>query len=74
MFEILGYIGTAFVICSFLCKTMVNLRLLNAIGAFLVTVYAIVAQAWPVVLLDGFIVLINIYQLVILYRQKPKLR
>ena len=62
--EILGYTGTALVIVSFLCQSLIKLRLLNAFGAFFVTVYAILTHAWPVAVLDGFIVIINVFQLV----------
>lgn len=61
--DIIGYIGTGLVVASFLFDSLVKLRLLNAAGAFLVTIYAIMIEAWPVAILDGFIVLINISQI-----------
>ncbi|MDF7676038.1 YgjV family protein [Neisseriaceae bacterium ESL0693] len=61
--DVLGYTGTVLVILSFLCNSLIKLRILNAIGAFLVTIYAIMNHAWPVALLDGFIVIINVFQL-----------
>lgn len=51
------------VVLSFLCNSIMMLRALNAIGASFITLYATLTHAWPVVLLDGFIVLVNIYQL-----------
>ncbi|WP_380184014.1 YgjV family protein [Kalamiella sp. sgz302252] len=61
--DILGYAGTALVITSFLCQSLIKLRLLNAVGASFVTLYAILTHAWPVAILDGFIVVINVFQL-----------
>ncbi|HDX8940867.1 hypothetical protein GW952_31795 (plasmid) [Klebsiella michiganensis] len=61
--DILGYTGTVLVILSFLCNSLIKLRILNAVGASLVTIYAVITHAWPVALLDGFIVIINIVQL-----------
>ena len=61
--DILGYTGTILVILSFLCNSLIKLRVLNAIGASLVTIYAVINHAWPVALLDGFIVIINVIQL-----------
>ncbi|WP_226020431.1 YgjV family protein [Serratia symbiotica] len=68
--DILGYIGTALVVLSFLCSSIVKLRILNAIGASFVTLYAALTHAWPIVLLDGFIVIANIYQLQKLRKNK----
>lgn len=61
--DVLGYTGTVLVILSFLCNSLIKLRILNAIGASLVTIYAVINHAWPVALLDGFIVIINVIQL-----------
>lgn len=61
--DVLGYTGTVLVILSFLCNSLIKLRILNAVGASLVTIYTVITHAWPVALLDGFIVIINIVQL-----------
>lgn len=70
--EVVGYIGTIFIILSFLFKDIIKLRLLNIIGASMVTVYAWLTEVYPVVLLDGSIVLINAYYLFIFYKQKVR--
>ncbi len=62
--EILGYAGTVLVMISFLRHLLIRLRILNAIGVFLVTLYAVATHTGPVALLDGFIVIINILQLI----------
>lgn len=72
LFDVIGYAGTVLVIVSFLCQSIIKLRILNAVGAFFVTVYAISSHAWPVALLDGFIVVINVFQL-FRYRTTPTL-
>ncbi len=64
LMNILGYFGTALVVLSFMTNSLLKLRLLNATGAFFVTIYAIYTNALPVVLLDGFIVIINVIQLI----------
>lgn len=61
--DVLGYAGTVFVILSFMCNSLIKHRILNAAGAFLVTIYAVIDHAWLVALLDGFIVIINVIQL-----------
>lgn len=70
--ELLGYLGTFFVVISFMVKDIFYLRVLNVIGAVLITIYAIIIKAWPVALLDGFIVLINLYHLIKLKKEKGK--
>jgi hypothetical protein len=64
--EILGYVGTALVVSSFISKSMFVLRLLNAIGASVITVYAVMIEAWPMVWLNILLAIINTYQLYIL--------
>lgn len=71
--DVFGYIGTTLVAISFLSKSMFKLRLLNMVGALIITTYAIIISAWPVALLDGLIVLINGYQLLPLLREKNKM-
>lgn len=61
MVEILGYIATAFVVCSFLLKDVIKLRIVNAIGCLVFIVYGALTGAMPVVLLNGFLVCINGY-------------
>ncbi|TCJ94822.1 inner membrane protein [Volucribacter psittacicida] len=67
MIDILGYIGTTLVIISFLCQSIILLRLLNICGAMLITIYAVVNEAWPVAILDGLIVVINVIQIIRYY-------
>ncbi len=50
--ELLGYLGTFFVVISFMVKDIFYLRGLNVIGAILITIYAIIIKAWPVALLE----------------------
>jgi hypothetical protein len=67
--EILGYTGTVLVVTSFLSRSMFFLRLLNSIGAAVITVYALLIDAWPMVWLNGLLALINAYQLIVLMRE-----
>ena len=66
--ELLGYVGTAFVVGSFIGKSMFMLRLLNFIGATIITIYAVLIEAWPMVLLDGLLAVINAYHLYLLQK------
>ena len=68
--EILGYFGTALVILSFLNRSMLRLRLLNTIGATIITLYALLIDAWPMVLLNALLAGINGYHYVALVRER----
>ena len=61
--ELLGYLATFFVAASFLFKSIVHLRVVNAIGAVLFVVYSLIIKSYPVALLNAFLVFVNLYQL-----------
>ncbi len=67
--EIVGYIGSALVIISMLMTSLVRLRILNLCGALLSMLYAIAVEAWPVVMLNGALLLIQLVQILRLWRQ-----
>ena len=68
--EMLGYAGTALVVLSFLNRSMLKLRLLNTIGATIITLYAFLIDAWPMVLLNALLAGINGYHYVLLVREE----
>jgi hypothetical protein len=61
--QLVGYVGSAIIAASLTMRSIVRLRLWNLVGAALFTVYGVLVQAWPVVLLDGYIVAIDLYYL-----------
>lgn len=69
--EMLGYVATFFVAASFLFKSIINLRIVNTIGAVLFVIYGVIIAAYPVALLNGFLVCVNLYQLYRLKKEQP---
>lgn len=69
--ELLGYVATFFVAASFLFKSIVNLRIVNSIGAVLFVIYGVIIGAYPVAVLNGFLVCVNLYQLYRLKKEQP---
>ncbi|MDD3806908.1 MAG: hypothetical protein PHE86_02565 [Candidatus Marinimicrobia bacterium] len=63
-FEIFGYIATVIIAISLMMHQIRKLRLYNMIGSGLFSIYGILIGAWPVAILNGFIVLINIRELI----------
>ena len=61
--EILGYVGTALVLLSFLMSDLKWLRIFNMCGGFLSLIYAVYTNTMPVVVLNGSLITINAIQL-----------
>ncbi len=68
--EIFGYIGTGLVILSMLMTSVVKLRVINLCGALISAIYAIVMGAYPIVLTNVALLIIQIVQLCRLHKQK----
>ena len=68
--EVIGYLGSILVAISLMMKSLVRLRLINVLGALFFTVYGILLKAYPVAMLNGLIVGIDVYYLVQMWRQK----
>lgn len=69
-YEIVGYVGSFLVALSLSMKNIRLLRRINLIGASTFATYGILIGAIPVFMLNGFIVLIDIYYLYKMYRTK----
>lgn len=59
--EIIGYLATITVAVSLSLKNFKRLRIYNLIGSLAFCIYAIMISALPVAIVNGYIVLINIY-------------
>ena len=63
-FEIIGYLGTALVLLSMAMTTLTRLRIVNIAGSVLSMIYSLFAAAYPVVLLNAGLIIINAVQLI----------
>lgn len=72
--ELFGYLGTALVLLSMMMTSVVKLRVLNIIGSAISMLYAFFSGTWPVVFLNGGLILINLYQLLHLRRTEVAFR
>lgn len=61
--EIIGYIGMAFVISSFLMKKLFWLRLLNIVGGTLSCIYGFLTKTYPTAILNAILILINLFMI-----------
>ncbi|MEA3306985.1 MAG: hypothetical protein U9Q34_04280, partial [Elusimicrobiota bacterium] len=63
MIELIGYIGSLLIALSLLMSNIKKLRLLNLLGALSFTVYGFLTKTYPVMAVNFFISLINIWYL-----------
>lgn len=61
LLEPLGYLASALVAVSLMMRSLLRLRLINLAGAVCFTLYGVLIQAYPVAIVNGFIVLIDLY-------------
>lgn len=61
--EALGYTASAFVGISICMADMKRLRWFNTLGSFLFVLYGIYKPTYPVMLVNGMVVWINLYHL-----------
>ena len=62
--EWLGYVASILVAISFLMKSVNKLRFINTIGAICFVVYAVAIKAFPVAVINLFIICVNAYYLI----------
>ncbi len=62
--EIFGYIGTALIILSMTMKSINRLRILNVSGSIISVIYSVIIGAWPTVILNVCLAVINVYHLI----------
>ena len=68
--EIVGYTGSVLIALSLMMKNIVRLRKVNLFGASTFAIYGLLVNAYPVLVLNSFIVLVDLYYLIDIYRRK----
>lgn len=66
--ELTGYFASILILVSLLMSSAVKLRVINAVGAAVFTVYGILIHSYPTAFLNGVSVIVDIYYLVKLLR------
>lgn len=61
--EWVGYAASIAIVISLVMTNMVKLRMINSIGCVLFVIYGILVGAYPVVISNAAIIVINAYQL-----------
>ena len=68
--ELFGYLASAVVAISLTMASVLRLRVVNLAGSALFTVYGALIEAWPIVALNAFIVVVNIRFLLKILRRR----
>jgi len=68
--EAIGYLGSAGVAISLMMANIRRLRWVNLFGAGTMAIYGLLIHAWPVLALNTFIVLVDVYYLLKLHRER----
>ncbi|WP_373316312.1 YgjV family protein [Shewanella schlegeliana] len=74
IWEWVGYLASVVVAISLMMSNIKKLRWWNLVGAALFVAYGLAIDAIPVALVNFFIVLIDAYYLVKLYKAETKLK
>ncbi len=69
-YEIIGYVGSFLIAVSLTMKNIWKLRKINLLGAATFATYGAIIGAYPVLILNSFISLVDIYYLWGMYRKK----
>ncbi|SRR6056297_542008 len=67
IYEIIGYAASVLVAVSLMMSNIIQLRIVNMIGAATFSLYGVLIGSIPVAAMNGFIVIINIYYLTKVY-------
>lgn len=68
--ELLGIVASLFVISAFICKDVKKIRILDSVGAVLYIVYGILIHSFANILLNSFLIIVQIYHLHKLRKEK----
>lgn len=69
-----GYAASVIIAISMMISSIVKFRWVNLIGALIFSVYGFTFGAYPVGILNGFIVLVDLYYLSKIYSKKNCLK
>lgn len=69
--EFYGYLGSALIAISLMMGDIRKLRWINLVGAGTFASYGLLIGSWPVAILNGFIVLIDVVHLWQIHRRPP---
>ncbi len=64
LIELYGYLGSTLVVVSMLMASVVKLRIVNTVGSIVSGTYALIIGSFPLALMNGCLIIINVYNLI----------
>lgn len=62
--DLIGYVASALVVLSLMMHSVVRLRVVSLIGGIVFVVYGLLIEAWPIVVTNAAVALVNVWHLV----------
>ncbi|OHX68305.1 YgjV family protein [Flammeovirga pacifica] len=62
--EYVGYVASVILMISFTLKKTSQLRIVNTVACLAFVLYGTLISAWPVIISNGFIAIVNTYYLI----------
>jgi hypothetical protein len=66
----IGYVASLIIVLSMMMSSIIKFRWINLVGALLFSIYGFLIQAIPVGVLNGIIVLVDVYYLWLIHSKK----
>lgn len=70
MIEYVGYLASIFLGISLIVKDSLKFRIFNSLGCLAFVIYGIMLKANPVILANGILLVLNVFQLIKMLREK----
>lgn len=67
--EVIGYVGMALILVSFLFKKIEVIRVINAFGSIFSLTYGFLTRTWPTAILNISLLIVNCVYLIIYVRK-----
>ena len=71
--EIIGYCGSGLVVISLMMKSIKKLRWINLFGATIFVIYGFFIESNPVIVLNMFIVIADVYHIIVLKKESKQI-
>ncbi len=70
LYQLIGYIASVLIALSMMMNSILRLRVINLVGAASMTIYGLLINAYPIAVLNAFIVLIDVFYLYGIFNKK----
>lgn len=62
--DIFGYLASIFIVLAFFFTKITTIRIINSIGCICFVVYAAINDAWPVLIPNALLLIVQVYYII----------